>query len=81
MPHSGQPAVLARLFQRDTNVPFGRWRTLARISAALPPLAAGEPVGRVAVRVGYQNVSAFVAAFRRETGMTPGGYFGRQGSA
>jgi AraC-like DNA-binding protein/quercetin dioxygenase-like cupin family protein len=73
--------TLARLFQRDTNVPFGRWRTLARISAALPPLAAGEPVGRVAVRVGYQNASAFVAAFRRETGMTPGGYFGRQGSA
>jgi AraC-like DNA-binding protein len=39
--------------------------------------AAGEPVGRVTARVGYQNASAFVAAFRRETGVTPGEYFGR----
>ena len=69
--------TLARLFLRDTGLPFGRWRTRARISAALPLLAAGEPVGRVAPRVGYLSASAFVAAFRQETGVTPGEYFGR----
>ena len=31
-------------------------------------LAAGDPVSRVAGRVGYDTPSAFVAAFRRETG-------------
>ena len=38
-------------------------------------LAAGEPVSRVAGRVGYDTPSAFVAAFRRETGQTPGALF------
>ncbi len=69
--------TLARLFVRDTKVSFGRWRMMNRMSAALPLLAAGEPVGRVAARVGYQNASAFVAAFRRETDVPPGEYFGR----
>ena len=69
--------TLARLFLRDTGLAFGRWRTRARISAALPLLAAGEPVGRVAAAGGDLNASAFVAAFRQETGVTPGEYFGR----
>ncbi|MGW8551608.1 helix-turn-helix domain-containing protein [Streptomyces tubercidicus] len=56
-------------------MPFGRWRTLVRLQAALPALAAGEPLHRVARGVGYETVSAFVAAFRRETGTTPGAYF------
>jgi AraC-like DNA-binding protein len=60
--------TLARLFPRDTGLPFGRWRTRARISAAPPLLAAGELVGRVALRVGYLNASAFVAAFRQGPG-------------
>ena len=38
-------------------------------------LVAGEPVSRVAGRVGYDTPSAFVAAFRRETGQTPGSFF------
>jgi AraC-like DNA-binding protein/quercetin dioxygenase-like cupin family protein len=68
--------TLARAFVAGTGIPFGRWRTLTRLGAALPALAAGEPVGRVARAVGYQTPSAFVAAFRRETGLTPGAYFG-----
>jgi AraC-like DNA-binding protein len=45
------------------------------MQAALPLLAAGDPVSRVAPRVGYETPSAFVAAFRRETGVTPATYF------
>ncbi|HEY2671003.1 MAG TPA: helix-turn-helix transcriptional regulator [Rugosimonospora sp.] len=67
--------TLARAFLRDTGIPFGRWRTAVRLQAALPHLAAGESVARAARRVGYGTPSAFVAAFRRETGLTPGGYF------
>jgi AraC-like DNA-binding protein len=66
--------TLARAFASDTGVPFGRWRTLLRLQAALPALAAGEPVGKVARLVGYDSTSAFVAAFRRETGTTPAGF-------
>jgi len=67
--------TLARAFLADTGLPFGRWRTAARLQAALPRLAAGESVATVARHVGYETPSAFVAAFRRETGLTPGSYF------
>jgi AraC-like DNA-binding protein/quercetin dioxygenase-like cupin family protein len=67
--------TLARAFLADTGMPFGRWRTMLRLQAALPALAAREPVGNVARRVGYDSSSAFVAAFRRETGLTPAAFF------
>ncbi len=67
--------TLARAFAAEAGLPFGRWRTLLRLQAALSMLAAGEAVSRVAGRVGYDTPSAFVAAFRRATGQTPGSFF------
>jgi len=67
--------TLARVFAASAGLPFGRWRALLRLQAALPALAAGEPVGNVARHVGYKSASAFVAAFRKETGVTPARYF------
>ena len=49
------------------------------MSSALPLLADGRPVGQVAHLVGYASASAFLAAFRRTVGTTPGGYLGREG--
>lgn len=74
--HVGASArTLARIFVADTGLPFGRWRALVRLRASMIPLGAGEPVSNVARAVGYESVSAFVAAFRRETGVTPTAYF------
>jgi AraC-like DNA-binding protein len=42
---------------------------------ALELLAAGMPVTAVALELGYGNLSAFIAMFRREFGTTPGRYF------
>ncbi|HTX11260.1 MAG TPA: helix-turn-helix transcriptional regulator [Solirubrobacteraceae bacterium] len=67
--------TLARAFLADTGLSFGRWRTLIRLQAALPNLADGAPVSVVAGQVGFQTASAFVAAFRSQTGVTPGRYF------
>ncbi len=67
--------TLARGFLADTGLSFGRWRTRLRLSAALADLAVGAPVSTVARAVGYESTSAFVAAFRRETGVTPSMYF------
>jgi AraC-like DNA-binding protein len=67
--------TLARAFVAETGLSFGRWRTLARLQAALLMLAEGLPVGLVAERVGYRTPSAFVAAFRAHTGVSPGRYF------
>lgn len=67
--------TIARSFRTDTGITFGRWRTHLRIAAALPLLADGMAVARVAGRVGYSTPSAFVAAFSREIGVPPGSYF------
>ena len=69
--------TMARAFVTTTGLTFGRWRTLLRLQSALPLLANGEVVSRIAAKVGYETPSAFIAAFRRETGMTPAAYFGR----
>ncbi len=73
--------TLARGFVAGTGIPFGRWRSQVRVQAAISALAAGEPVGNVARRVGYETSSAFVAAFRQQTGMTPSMYFRSIGGA
>ncbi len=67
--------TLTRSFLRETGMTFGRWRTLARLHAALRMLANGGKVAAVGNEVGYETASAFVAAFRRETGLTPAAYF------
>jgi AraC-like DNA-binding protein len=64
-----------RLFRRETGIGFGRWRQQVRLGHALRLLAAGDAVTSVALEVGYQSPSAFIAAFRMTFGHTPGQYF------
>jgi AraC-like DNA-binding protein len=71
--------TLARLFLAECRMTFGRWRTQARLRAALGLLAAGMPLTGVARRVGYSSPSAFIAAFRRAVGVTPAEYFSASG--
>jgi AraC-like DNA-binding protein len=63
--------TLARLFSAETGMTFTQWRAQVRMRAALGLLADGLPVATVARRVGYRP-SAFVTAFGRITGQTPG---------
>ncbi|MFI7679478.1 AraC family transcriptional regulator [Actinophytocola sp. NPDC049390] len=63
--------TLTRLFVQDTGMSFDRWRGHMRLRAALPLLAEGQPVSRVAHAVGYATPSAFLAAFRRTVGTSP----------
>ncbi|MEU0501028.1 helix-turn-helix transcriptional regulator [Nocardia sp. NPDC005998] len=71
------PRTLARLFVAETGISFGQWRTQIRLVASLPLLAEGLPIARIARRVGYATPSAYVAAFRRTVGVSPGRYFAR----
>jgi AraC-like DNA-binding protein len=66
--------TLSRLFVRDTGLTFESWRTRLRLRAGLILLAEGAPVSRVAHDVGYSTASAFLAAFRRVAGTSPGRY-------
>ena len=54
---------------------FTEWRQRVRLLRALEMLAADMSVTRVALELGYENVSAFIALFRRTFGVTPGRYF------
>jgi AraC-like DNA-binding protein len=63
--------TLSRLFVAETGVGLGRWRTRLRVRIALELLATGTPVAVVGRQVGYRTTSAFIAAFRREVGVTP----------
>jgi len=67
--------TLERLFQRETGMSFGAWRQQVRLMQALELLAAGEPVTNVALAVGYESTSAFIARFREVLGTTPGRYY------
>ena len=69
--------TLARLFERETGMSFRAWRQQLRLLRALELLAAGTPVTRVALDLGYESTSAFSAMFRRVLGTAPTRYFGR----
>jgi AraC-like DNA-binding protein len=63
--------TLQRDVERSYGLPWTRWRTRVRLHAARALLAT-QPVGATAARVGYASASAFVAAYAREFGRTPG---------
>jgi AraC-like DNA-binding protein len=74
--HAGASTrTLERLFREETGLTFGTWRQRSRLLRALQLLAEGENVTTTALAVGYESTSAFVAAFRRVLGATPGHYF------
>ncbi len=64
-----------RHFRAETGLSFRAWRRQARLMKAVEWLSLGAPVGNVADRLGYEGPSAFVAAFRKAFGVTPGRYF------
>lgn len=66
--------TLSRLFAAETGLSFAAWRTQVRIHAAVALLTTGATVNTTARAVGYRKPSAFIAAFRRTTGQTPGTY-------
>jgi AraC-like DNA-binding protein len=64
--------TVQRLFPLETGQTFEGWRLRMRFLHAIRLLADGRKVCGVASECGYQSPSAFVAAFRRFAGVTPG---------
>ncbi|HTA40054.1 MAG TPA: helix-turn-helix transcriptional regulator [Candidatus Acidoferrales bacterium] len=64
--------TMARVFVQETGMTFARWRAAARFVRAVRDLASGTPIGEVAGEVGYESPSAFISAFKRAFGVTPG---------
>ncbi|MER5515888.1 helix-turn-helix transcriptional regulator [Streptomyces sp. NPDC002763] len=66
--------TLSRLFRSDLGMTFPQWRTQLRLHHALILLADRTPVTAVAHACGWSSASAFIDAFRRAFGHTPGSH-------
>lgn len=68
------PRTLTRNFTAETGMPLSAWRQRARLIRALKMLAAGKAVTTIAIELGYDSLSAFIAMFKRHFGVTPAKY-------
>lgn len=66
--------TLERIFRSETGISLGHWTRQASLMEAIRALGQGHKVSAVADECGYASVSAFVAMFRRELGVTPAKY-------
>lgn len=64
--------TLSRLFRAELGLTYPQWRAQVRLRAALIALAEGATVTDVALKCGWATPSAFVDAYRRAFGHTPG---------
>ncbi|HMC61859.1 MAG TPA: helix-turn-helix transcriptional regulator [Candidatus Solibacter sp.] len=70
--HGAGRRTLERLFRGETGISFGLWQQKARLLESIRTLAEGRSVTNAALDAGYSSVSAFIAAFKRTFGCTPG---------
>jgi AraC-like DNA-binding protein/mannose-6-phosphate isomerase-like protein (cupin superfamily) len=64
--------TLERLFRAETGMSFGMWQQKARLLYSVRSLAESRPVTEAALDAGYSSVSAYIAAFKKTFGCTPG---------
>jgi len=63
--------TITRRFRDETGMSVVEWRQVARLQRGLELLGDGMPVTTVAITLGYDSVSSFIALFRRVLGTTP----------
>jgi len=66
--------TLGRLFSAQTGMSFRAWRQQRRLHRALELLVSGDSVTTIALELGYNSTSAFIAMFKRNFGKTPKRY-------
>jgi AraC-like DNA-binding protein len=64
--------TLQRCFAGETGLTIEAWRQKARLVHAAMALSGGATVTDAAIDCGYDSLSAFIAAFRKQFGVTPG---------
>lgn len=70
--------TLNRLFNTEVKMSFSDWRQQRRLHRAIELLTTGQSITSIALDVGYENTSAFIAMFKRCLGATPANYFKSQ---
>lgn len=63
--------TLMRMFQRETGLSYRAWIQQMHIAHALTQISNDQPISQIATNLGYSNLSAFSAMFKRHLGQTP----------
>lgn len=66
--------TIARLFNKEVGMTFTEWRSQLRLLEAIEQLEQKKPVTQIAMNLGYQSPSAFIAMFNRKLGKSPKQY-------
>jgi AraC-like DNA-binding protein len=66
--------TMSRLFIQDIGMSWGDWRRQLHVTLALQRMANGSSVQTVALSLGYESASSFIAMFKRTLGKPPGQY-------
>ncbi len=66
--------TMSRLFLQDVGMSFGDWKRQLLVTIALQRMANGSAVQTVALSLGYESASSFIAMFKRTLGKPPGQY-------
>lgn len=64
--------TIERAFIADASMSIGEWRQRSRVCRAVALLATGMAVRDVALETGYSTPTAFITAFKKYVGRTPG---------
>jgi AraC-like DNA-binding protein len=64
--------TLQRHFSEETGLSIEAWRQKARLVHSAAALASGASVTDAAIDCGYDSPSAYISAFRKQFGVTPG---------
>jgi AraC-like DNA-binding protein/quercetin dioxygenase-like cupin family protein len=70
--HGCSLRTLQRLFTRETGLTLDTWRQKARLIYAVTQLSNSKNVTEAGLLCGYDSISAFIAAFKKLFGVTPG---------
>ncbi len=66
------PNYLSKLFCREVGMSLREYINICRIHEAWKQLAeTDEPISRIALDVGFENISYFSTVFRRHCGVSP----------
>lgn len=71
---SVSPRTLSRLFHKELGMGFGDWRMRLKLMEAVKQLGEKRSVKEISFDLGYENVSSFIAAFKKHFGKTPTNY-------
>ena len=66
--------TIQRLFANELGISVSQWRQRVKMLKAIEYLGQGETVTASAFLLGFEGVSAFVHAFKKHFGVTPGKY-------